>query len=71
MANIIGKIKTVSEKILDATVGQVSIQDLFVFGGLFFLGYGLSMFRPWVGVSVSGALLMALGLGWLTRGSQK
>lgn len=43
------------------------IRDLFVFGGLSMLGCGLGMVRPWIGVAVTGALLMALGLGWLTR----
>jgi len=71
MATIFGKIETVLKKILDATVGQVSIQDLFVFGGLSMLGCGLGMVRPWIGVAVTGGLLMALGLGWLTRGAAK
>lgn len=50
---------------------SIDIRDIFVFGGLSFMGYGLGMYRPWVGVSVTGATLMALGLGWLTRGPVK
>ena len=49
----------------------VDIRDLFVFGGLSMLGCGLGMVRPWIGIAVTGAFLMALGLGWLTRGAAK
>jgi len=44
-----------------------NVRDFFVFGGLSLLGYGLWLFIPWVSFSVSGLLLMLLGLGWLTR----
>jgi hypothetical protein len=43
------------------------VRDLFVFGGLSMLGYGLYLKEPWIAFSVCGALLIALGLGWLTR----
>jgi hypothetical protein len=45
----------------------VDLRDVLVFGGLTMLGYGLCLYQQWVGLSVSGGLLMALGLGWLTR----
>lgn len=41
---------------------QFDLRDLFVFGGLAMLGYGLWLFAPWVGWSVAGAILMSFGL---------
>jgi len=38
------------------------VRDIFVFGGLALLGYGLFLLRPWLGYSVTGAVLMAIGL---------
>lgn len=46
--------------------GAFDIRDFFIFGGLALMGYGLWLFRPWVGFSVSGLVLMALG--YLMRG---
>jgi len=49
---------------------SISLRDIFVFGGLALLGYGLYQFIPWVSLSVCGLLLMLLGLGWLDRGHE-
>ncbi len=38
------------------------IRDLFVFGGLGLMGYGLWMLYPWLGFAVTGAVLMSIGL---------
>lgn len=61
------KIKSTIISLFAAPCKVVDIRDFFVFGGLAMVGSGLGMFLPWLGLSVSGALLMALGLGWLTR----
>jgi hypothetical protein len=37
------------------------MRDVFVFGGLALLGYGLFLLRPWLGYSVAGLLLMIIG----------
>lgn len=37
------------------------VRDVFVFGGLALLGYGLFLLRPWLGYSVAGLLLMIIG----------
>ena len=39
------------------------IRDLFVFGGLAMMGYGLYLFKPWVAFTVTGAIFCWLGLG--------
>lgn len=49
----------------------LDIRDVFVFGGLVMLGYGLYLFEPWTAYVVTGALLMLLGLGWLFRRPKK
>ena len=40
----------------------IDIRDVFVFGGLAIMSYGLYLFKPWVAYTVSGMILMALGL---------
>jgi len=47
------------------------IRDFLVFGGLFCLGYGFYLLKPWAGWAVFGVASMALGLGWLIRRSDK
>ena len=42
--------------------GAVGIRDLFVFGGLGLMGYGLHLYEPWVSFTVCGACLMAFGV---------
>lgn len=44
------------------------IRDILVFGGIGSLGYGLYLrFGLWLPLIVCGALIMILGLGFLTR----
>jgi len=44
------------------------IRDIFVFGGIAMLGYGLYLhYGQWLAFSVVGVLLMLLGLGFLTK----
>jgi len=38
------------------------IRDIFVFGGLVMLGYGLYQFIPWVSFAVCGFLLFFVGV---------
>ena len=40
----------------------IDIRDVFVFGGLGMLGYGLYLLHPWLGWSVAGGILMSLGI---------
>ena len=42
--------------------GTVGIRDLFVFGGLGLMGYGLHLYEPWVAFAVCGACLTAFGV---------
>jgi protein-S-isoprenylcysteine O-methyltransferase Ste14 len=37
------------------------IRDFLVFGGLIMLGYGLWLFKPWIGFAVTGFFLMLIG----------
>ena len=43
------------------------MRDLLVYGGLFFIGYGLHQLYPWLGFTAFGVVSMLLGLGWLFR----
>jgi len=43
------------------------IRDLLVYGGLFFIGYGLHQLYPWLGFTAFGVVSMLLGLGWIIR----
>jgi len=38
------------------------VRDLLLFIGLFFVGYGLWLYAPWIGFTVAGFLLMLLAL---------
>jgi len=68
---LIGKIKSFFASLASAVKKAIDVRDVFVFGGLVSLSYGLWSFIPWVGWSVSGAVMMALGLGWLFRRPDK
>jgi len=47
-------------------------RDVFFFGGLSMLGYGLYLqYGQWLSFSVCGAILMLLGLGFLTKPAVK
>jgi len=43
------------------------IRDVFVFGGIGMIFYGLWQIAPWISFVVCGFLLMLFGLGWLSR----
>ncbi len=45
-----------------AVKSAIGIRDIFVFGGLGMLGYGLYLFTPWIAFVVCGSLLMEIGL---------
>lgn len=38
------------------------VRDFLLFSGLFFIGYGLWLYAPWIGFLVGGFLLMILAL---------
>lgn len=38
------------------------VRDVFVFGGLLLMGYGLWLLAPWAGFAVPGAILLCIGL---------
>lgn len=45
-----------------AAIAAVDIRDIFIFGGLGLLGYGLFLFKgPWLAFTVCGTLLMIIG----------
>jgi hypothetical protein len=45
------------------------LRDLFVFGGLGLVGYGIWQVNQWLAFVVCGAILMLLGLGLLQKGN--
>jgi hypothetical protein len=65
--NILSKTGDYLESWVGTVKSAFDIRDFCVFGGLFCIGYGLYLFRPWLGFSVFGAVSMLLGLGWLVR----
>jgi hypothetical protein len=48
----------VSKNVLD-----IDIQDIFVFGGIIIVWYGVHMKCPWISWVILGTLMMAMGLG--------
>jgi hypothetical protein len=60
-------IKTHLTSWASAAYSAFDVRDVFVFGGIGMMGYGLWMFIPWVAYTITGATLMLLGLGWLVR----
>lgn len=50
------------KKISAFLVGLIGLRDVFVFGGLAMLGYGLYQVKPWIAFAICGCLLMILGL---------
>jgi len=50
------------KKIPAALAKALDVRDFLLFGGLAMLGYGLWLFRPWVGFAVCGVVLMVIGL---------
>lgn len=63
---LFGKIKQYFKRSLKSVAGAVKsaigIRDIFVFGGLGMIGYGLYLFIPWIAFVVCGSLLVAIGL---------
>jgi hypothetical protein len=43
-------------------VSLFDIRDFLVFGGLVLMGYGLWLYRPWIGFTIVGLLLMLIGI---------
>lgn len=43
------------------------VRDVLVYGGIFFIGYGLYQLYPWLGFTAFGVVSMLLGLGWIIR----
>ena len=44
------------------------IRDVFVFGGLVMLGYGIRLkWGDWLAFMICGTIILLLGLGFLTR----
>jgi hypothetical protein len=44
------------------------IRDIFVFGGLSSMFYGIRQFNPWMAFAICGLLLMLIGLFFGRRG---
>lgn len=64
---IIKKTGTFFSSLFKGLWSAFDIRDIFVFGGLGMIGWGLYLFEPWIAYVVTGVLLMLLGLGWLLR----
>ena len=47
----------------------INVNDLFIFGGFFSIGYGLWQVSQVLTYTICGGISMLLGLGWLTRRS--
>ena len=52
-----------------AVKAALDVRDFLFFGGLTLLGYGLWLYAPWIGLSVSGFILMVSG--YIMGGSPK
>jgi len=52
---------------IEAIKKAVDVRDVLVYGGLFFIGYGLYQLYPWLGFTAFGIVSMLLGLGWIIR----
>jgi hypothetical protein len=49
--------------VISATVTLKSdVRDFLLFSGLFFVGYGLYLYAPWLGYTVGGGLLMIIAI---------
>jgi hypothetical protein len=64
MVKTIRKIGNFIKSLFKGLWNAFELRDIFVFGGLFSLGYGLWLLRPWLGFAVPGLLLFVLGLLW-------
>lgn len=52
---------------IEAIRKAIDVRDILVYGGLFFIGYGLYQLYPWLGLTAFGIVSMLLGLGWIIR----
>lgn len=50
-----------------AAKGAVDIRDFHIYGGLGMLFYGLYQVNPFIAYTVSGIILLVIGLGWAGR----
>lgn len=52
-------------------IALIDLADVFLFVGLFLLGGGLWLFRPWVSLATVGAILVILAVliesGWMGK----
>jgi hypothetical protein len=55
---------------LRQAIKKTGLADICVFGGLALLGTGLWWFRPWISLTVTGALFFLMGL-WASVGAKK
>lgn len=60
-------LRFVALSLVDVVKTTFGIRDIFIFGGISMLGYGLHLYLHWLGFAISGGILLLLGLGWITR----
>ena len=63
IANLFKSVRSAIKNRLNSIKAGFDIRDIFVFGGLAMLGYGLYLLRPWLAFTIVGIICMALGLG--------
>ncbi len=56
------KVKKLSLSWIPAMFKAVELRDIFIFGGIAMLGYGLWTLYPWLGWTATGVILLCLGL---------
>jgi hypothetical protein len=65
--SLVGNLATV----LTFAFGRFDIKDIFVFGGLSMLWYGLNIYSPAAAYSVCGGILLSVGLvGYVIGGTK-
>lgn len=62
--NIKQKLLKLYHIVSDAIRNGIDVRDIFVFGGLGILTYGLYLYSPWISFVVCGILLMMIGIFW-------
>lgn len=62
MSNVFSRLKNFLKSLAVGAFGAFDVRDFFVFGGLSMLGFGLYLLRPWLGFSITGLILMSIGL---------
>lgn len=61
VVRIFSKIKHNLLKGASAVFQAFGVREIFMLSGLGLLGYGLWLFMPWIGFSVPGGLMLAMG----------